>query len=275
MTKPRRHKKRLLRILATLPHAFVYAFLLAPTLIVVPMSFGGGNELNFPPTEFSFSLYERLFDWKQGWLGPISRSLQVGALAMAAAVCFGVLASYGISRGKFAGVGTMRSVFLSPMFAPTIVVGLGLYLYFGQLNISGTLGSLVLAHVLLVTPFVIVGLLSALRSIDENVEIAASVMGATRLQTFLRVTLPLLLPAILSNGLLAFLLSLDEVILAWFIGSGRNPTLPVKMYSSIRWEISPVIAAVSTMLVLIAGTICITVSIFKSDSGRQDQRAGS
>lgn len=235
----------------------IYLFLVAPSFIVVPLSFGNPNELVFPPQQWGLELYARMLDPANGWIAAGLRSLQIGVLTTACALLLGLSAAYGLARAEFPGKRVLNFLLMSPIFAPTIVLALALYLYFASVGLSGSLVGLVVAHTLLTTPFVILTAGSALRQIDENIEVAATVMGATRMQVFTKVTLPLLRPAILSGGLFAFLLSFDEVVVAWFVGSSYDPTLPVKMYSSIQWEVSPVLAAISTVLFALTCIVCV------------------
>lgn len=228
-----------------------YAFLLLPTLIVIPMSFGTSTELEFPPSEWGFDLYMEMLDPQSGWLAASARSLIVGVLSACSATILGVTAAYGLSRAEFQAKKALGFLILSPIFAPTIVLALALFIYFSYLRVSGSMLALVLGHTLVVTPFVVVTAMAGLRHIDRNIEVAAAIMGASRVQVFLLVVVPMIRPAILSGTLLAFLLSFDEVVVSWFIGASSEPTLPVKMYSSIQWEISPVLSAVSATLVLI------------------------
>ncbi|CAO3438902.1 ABC transporter permease [Azospirillum doebereinerae] len=239
----------------------IYVFLVAPSVIVVPLSFGNPNELVFPPQQWGLELYARMLDPANGWLAAGLRSLQIGVLTTVCALVLGLSAAYGLARAEFPGKRALSFLLMSPIFAPTIVLALALYLYFANIGLSGSMAGLVIAHTLLTTPFVILTTGSALRQIDETIEIAATVMGATRMQVFTKVTLPLLRPAILSGGLFAFLLSFDEVVVAWFIGSSYDPTLPVKMYSSIQWEVSPVLAAISTVLFVLTAVVCVVAAI--------------
>lgn len=236
----------------------IYLFLIIPSVIVVPISFGTSSELVFPPREWGLDLYARALDPSQGWLSAAGRSFVLAILATGLAVLMGVPAAYGLSRTKFPGQKALSFMLLSPIFAPTIVIALALYLYFATFRINGTLFALVMAHAVIITPFLIVTTLSGLKHLDRNIENAAMVMGATQLQVFLRVVLPAIKGPVLAGSLFAFLISFDEVIVSWFIARSDQPTLPVKMYSSIQWEVSPVLAAISTFLVLV--TIIISVA---------------
>lgn len=243
----------------------IYAFLVLPTLIVIPMSFGQGSELMFPPRQWGLSLYREMLDPTKGWLAASWNSLQIALGATILAILLGVPASYALARRKPL-IGLTRFLALSPIFIPTIVLALGLYLYFLWLGINGTKMGLILAHAVLVGPFVLLTVGAALNQLDQNVEVASSVLGAGTLRIFLQVVLPGLRTAIVSSSFFAFLLSFDEVVVAWFIGKGSNPTLPVKMYSSIQWEISPVLAAISSILVVLTTAICIAVAFIQPNA---------
>ena len=247
--------KRRYRRFGTLLASLVYAFLLVPSLIVIPVSFGTRNEIRFPPREFSFELYQIFFS-SSGWTGPLLQSLKIALIATVVALVTAVPAAYGIVRYEFRGKRAITLLMMSPLVIPAIVIALGLYLYFSYLRLTGTTIALVLGHTIYVTPFVIVMIAAGVQKLDPNLEFGATLMGAGRYRMFTTVVLPQLIPSILAGGLFAFLISFDEVVISWFLASATTTTLPVKMYSSIQWEISPVIAAVSTMLTVLSFAIC-------------------
>jgi ABC-type spermidine/putrescine transport system permease subunit II len=187
------------------------------------------------------------------------QSLVLGICTTAAALVLGVGAAYGLDRYSFPGKRAIALFLLSPIFVPAIVIALGLYLYLGRFNLTGTLPGLILSHTIITMPFVIISVSAGLRHVDRNLETAAMVMGAGRLLILRKVTLPLLRPALVAGGLFAFLISFDEVVIAYFISNVSTQTLPVKMYSSIHWEISPVLAAVATLMTVLSLAICLVV----------------
>ena len=140
---------------------------------------------------------------------------------------------------------------------PIVVIALGLYIYLSSLRITGTLTGVVLAHTIYVVPFVIITMGAGIRQLDENLERVATIMGAGRIRVLFRVVLPQLVPSLVSAALFAFLMSFDEVVLSWFVTGPSTMTLPVKMYSSIQWESSPVLAAVSTILTMLSIAVCL------------------
>jgi putative spermidine/putrescine transport system permease protein len=239
-----------------------YAFLLLPTLVVVPMSFGDRDEFQFPPRRLSFYLYEKYL-FESTWVATTVESCIVAAAAAAIALVIGLSAAYGLSRYDVRGKSLLLVLLMSPLFVPVIVVALGLYLSLARLGLSGTTAGLVLAHAVLTIPFVLVTGLAGLRQVDPALETAARVMGASRLRVVRTVTLPLLRPTIVAGGLFAFLVSFDEVVVAYFITSEQTQTLPVKMYSSITWEISPVLAAVASLLTALSFLVCIVSAVLQ------------
>ncbi|MEO1537926.1 MAG: ABC transporter permease [Pseudomonadota bacterium] len=237
-------------------------FLVLPSIIILPMSFGDKNELYFPPRSFSLFLYKQYF-FESVWMETTYQSFRVAIASTFLALFFGSTVSYGLVRASFPGKKLLGALLLSPLFVPPIVIALGLYLYFAPLGLQGTTIGLILAHTLYITPFVIVIAMGALQSIDENLESAARVMGAGRIYTFWRVTLPQLRPALVSGGLVAFLMSFDELIISFFLSGFGTQTLPVKMFDNIKHEISPVLAAISVLLTLLALIIALIATWYQ------------
>ncbi len=235
---------------------FGYLFLLLPSFVVIPMSFGNAFEMVFPPRSLSTALFHKFF-FESNWMSATWMSFRVAVGATALAIVLGVPAAYSLARGNYPGKKYVTMLLLSPILVPIIVIALGLYFHFASLGITGSELALIFGHAVYTTPFVIVTSMAGLRHVDQNLETAATIMGAGPLYTFFRVTLPLLKPAIFAGGLFAFLMSFDEVVIAYFISKAGSTTLPVKMFSSIQWEISPVLAAVSTFLTVISLIVCL------------------
>ncbi|HVM79984.1 MAG TPA: ABC transporter permease [Stellaceae bacterium] len=239
-----------------------YVFLALPSVIIIPMSFGNSDELIFPPRSFSLYLYEKYL-LESNWMAATAESLEVALGTAALSLLLGVSAAYGLSRAEFLAKRLITMFLLSPAFVPAIVLALGLYLYLGAGHVSGTTVGLIISHTVVAVPFVIVTSMAGLRHVDQRLEIAAAVMGARRFLIIRRITLPLLAPSVLAATLFAFLISFDEVVISYFIAGVRTQTLPVKMYSAIHWEISPVLAAVSTLLTLLSLGICLAVALLR------------
>lgn len=262
MATPRRPRPELASTLVPAAAWVGYAFLIVPSLIIVPMSFAGKDEFVFPPDTLSLYLYEKYF-FESNWMAATLESLKVAVGTTVASILLGVAAAYGLARTDFPGRKLLTVFLLSPIFVPAIVVALGLYLYFGSLQVTGTTIGLIVGHTVVTMPFVIVTTLAGLRHVDRNLETAATIMGASRWTVVWRITLPLLRPTILIAALFTFLISFDEVVISYFISHVQQQTLPVKMYSSIHWEISPVIAAISTLLTALSLATCLAVAILQ------------
>ena len=236
----------------------ILLFLLAPSFVVVPMAFGGKNELLFPPHGLSLQLFRAYFT-EPGWLDATGLSLRVASWTTLISLTLGVGAAVALVRGSFPGRRLLALFLLSPIMVPVIAIALALYIYFTRLGIRQGELRLVLGHVVVTMPFVIVTAAAGLRHVDATLETAATIMGAKYLTVLRRVTLPLLRPSLIAGGLFTFLISFDEVVISWFVARVRTVTLPVKMYSSIQWEISPVLAAISTMLTMLSVAACLAI----------------
>lgn len=248
---------------------FGYLFLIAPSLVVIPMSFNNSSELIFPPTTFSLRLYREFF-FGGDWMSAVRQSFVVAVLTTIVSVGIGIPAAYALVRGEFPGRRLIGMVLMAPMLVPAIAVALGLYLYFSSLGLNGTTLALTLSHSILTVPFVMIIAMSSLRHISPSLEVAARVMGATPSMVFRRVVLPLLAPAAVAGALFAFLISFDEVVVAYFVSGVGTTTLPVKMYSSIHWEVSPVLPVVSTLLTALSLLICALGAALQRTEGRTD-----
>jgi putative spermidine/putrescine transport system permease protein len=253
------------RVVGTGLATLIYLFLLGPIVVTVPMAFGPTSALTFPPTSYSFDLFKILFN-SPAWLGPLLESLKVAFASTALAMLAGVPAGYWLSRHEFFGKRLITGLLMSPLVVPSIVTGLGLYLYFSYAKISGTTGSIVLGHVMVSMPYVILMIMAGVQKLDRNLEFGAELMGAGTVRMFITVVLPQLVPSLISAAFFAFLLSFDEVIISWFLVSPDTITLPVRMYSALQWELSPVIAAVSTLLTAVSLLACMVAVAFKKSA---------
>lgn len=248
----------------------IFSYLVFPLLIVIPISFSASEFLRFPPEGFSLRWYTEFFSTDE-WLDPTLVSLKVAALTTILATITGTLASFGIVRGRFRGKGFVQAFIISPMIMPHIIIAIGVYFLFAKLHLIGKTLGLVLGHLPLTIPFVVVTVSSSLYGFDTSLEAAAQTMGANRLKTFLLVTYPLIQPGVLAGALFAFIISFDELIVALFICGTRSVTLPKRMYDSLRFEISPAIAAISTLLVLLAILVLVGATMLKR---RADAKRG-
>ena len=226
------------------------AFLCAPMIVVVVVSFNASEFIQFPPRTWSLRWYQNYFTARQ-WVEPTLLSLRVAAVTMVLSTLLGTTAAIGLTRGRFRGRRALEFFFVSPMVVPTIVLAIGLYLLLARFKVVGQPVALYLAHTVVATPLVIVIVSAALRTTDQAIELAARSLGAGYFRALWHVTLPAILPAVISGAAFSFLASFDEVVLAIFLGGPTTTTLPKRMWESVRYEIDPTLTAISTLLVLI------------------------
>jgi putative spermidine/putrescine transport system permease protein len=249
----------------------VLAFLFLPLLVIVPLAFSAAPFLEFPPPAFSLRWFINYFT-RADWLGPTVTSLEVASMTMIAATVIGGLAAVGLVRGRFTGKRILTAALLSPMVVPTIVLAIALYYLYARYKLVGTVGGLVLAHLVLATPYVILVLSAALQAVDEGLERAALTLGAGRVVAFLRITFPLIRPAVLVAAFFAFLTSFDDLVLALFLSGTTATTLPKRMWEGIRFEVDPTIAAVSVLLVALSALLIVSAELLRR-TGASARRA--
>jgi putative spermidine/putrescine transport system permease protein len=237
-------------------------FLCAPILIVVVVSFNASEFIQFPPQAWSLRWYQNYFSARQ-WVEPTLLSLRIAFVTMVLATVLGTAAAIGLTRGRFRGRRMLEFFFVSPMVMPTIVLAIGLYLLFARFKLVGQPLALYLAHTVVAAPLVIVIVSAALKTTDSAIELAARSLGAGYFRTLWHVTLPAILPSVVSGAAFAFLLSFDEVVLAIFLGGPATTTLPKRMWESVRYEIDPTLTAISTLLVIIPIVILTGVEIVR------------
>ena len=237
-------------------------FLCAPILIVVVVSFNASEFIEFPPRAWSLRWYQNYFGARQ-WVEPTLLSLRIAFVTMVLSTVLGTAAAIGLTRGRFRGRRMLEFFFVSPMVMPTIVLAIGLYLLFARFKLVGQPLALYLAHTVVAAPLVIVIVSAALKTTDSAIELAARSLGAGYFRTLWHVTLPAILPSVVSGAAFAFLLSFDEVVLAIFLGGPATTTLPKRMWESVRYEIDPTLTAISTLLVIIPIVILTGVEIVR------------
>lgn len=238
------------------------AFLVAPIAIVIAVSFNATEFIEFPPRAWSLRWYRNYLGSSQ-WVEPTLLSLRIAAVTTVLATVLGTAAAIGLVRGRFRGRRALEFFFVSPMVMPTIVLAIGLYLLFARFKIVGHPMALYLAHTVVAAPLVIVIVSAALKTTDSAIELAARSLGAGYFRTLWHVTLPAIMPAVISGAAFAFLLSFDEVVLSIFLGGPTTTTLPKRMWESVRYEIDPTLTAISTLLVVVPILILCVVGLVR------------
>lgn len=237
-------------------------YLLLPVLVVVPMSLSDSSFLNFPPGHLSLRWYHQLAvdpTWGQSALA----SLQVALLSAACSAVLGTMAALALVRGRFPFRKPIMGVLLMPLIVPYVIIGLAVYIAFLKFGLTETVLGFVLVHTCLGVPYVMINVASGLVTVDRRLEMAAMNLGAGPVSTFLRITLPLIAPSVLAGALFAFVTSWDEVVTAIFLSGPDLTTLPVKMWSGIRVQIDPAVAAVSSLALLVILTALLLVGLTK------------
>jgi putative spermidine/putrescine transport system permease protein len=258
------------RIASNIAGSVVLAFLVLPILAVVPASFGDASYLKLPPDVMSLRWY-RVFLADPEWWQALITSFKVALLAAGISLVLGTTASLGLMRVSPLARTIITGIVISPLVVPVIMTAIALYYVMRPLGLHGTLLGLALGHTLLALPFVIVNVGISLRGVDPNCLRAAEGLGATPWRTFRTVTLPLILPGLAGGGAFAFIASFDEVVVSIFLSSVQSKTLPVKMWETIRVEVTPVTAVASS--VLIAVTMLLFVMVKSAAGARTSRRA--
>ena len=226
-------------------------FLVAPIVVVFPLSLSAGELLVIPTPGYSWRWYADFFN-SQRWLLATYNSFVVGILTTLIATTLGTLAAIGLYLGRFRGKALILALLSLPMVTPVIVTAIALYFSLSAVGLGSTLTGLVLAHTVLSVPYVLLTVLASLQAFDPNLLRAAASLGANPVQSFYRVVLPLITPAVATGALFAFATSFDELIVALFIASPDQFTLPRQMYAGIREFLSPTIAAAAVLIILLS-----------------------
>ncbi|NLN68851.1 MAG: ABC transporter permease [Alcaligenaceae bacterium] len=238
--------------------ALILLFLIAPVLVIVPLSFSESAFLVYPVQGFSLRWYENFFS-SPTWMLGLKNTLLVAPVATLIAMVLGTLAALGFNRANFFGKAFLMSLLVSPMVVPVVIVGVAAYLFFAPLGMANNIWLLIVMHAVLGVPFVVITVLATLEGFDQNLVKAASSLGASPVYAFFRVTLPIIAPGVISGGLFAFGISFDEVVLTLFVAGPEQFTLPRVMFSGIRENLNPTIAAAATLLILFSVVMLLTL----------------
>jgi putative spermidine/putrescine transport system permease protein len=230
---------------------FELVFLILPSLIILVVSLGSGEIISFPPTELSFQWYASLLDQPQ-YVQPFVNSVIVATFCTAISIPIGIVTALGLNRYDIRFEDGIQIYLLLPFTVPLVVSGFIFLIIFGRLGWIGQLWAVGLGLTIINIPFMIWSVASSVNAFDPTLEDAARSLGAEEIQTFFKVTLPSLMPGVISGALLMFMLALNEFIVSLIITVTETETLPVAIYGAIRGNISPQIAAVSSVYVLVA-----------------------
>ncbi|QCO56694.1 ABC transporter permease (plasmid) [Pseudorhodobacter turbinis] len=274
--------------------ALIFIFLIAPILIIMPLSFNvepyftfTPEMLRLDPDGYSMRWYDNLLTfgmavpdavrdsswwadvWANArWVQAAKNSILVGFFSTIVATVLGTIAAMGLSRPEMPYRKLIMAILISPMIVPIIITATGLFFFYSDIGLSGTYFGLVMAHATLGIPFVIITVTATMMGFDRSLIRAAQNMGAGPVTTFFKVQLPLITPGVVSGALFAFVTSFDEVVVVLFIGSHEQQTIPRQMWNGIREQISPSILAVATILVIFSVCLLAVVELLRRRSER-------
>ncbi|WP_274630167.1 ABC transporter permease [Arvimicrobium flavum] len=231
--------------------ACVLVILSAPTIVVFGASFTAGNIIAFPPEGLSLKWYAKIAGASDLW-NAFLRSLYVAAVCTAIAIPVGTLAGIALAKYAVRFEKTIQIYLLLPFTIPLIGSGIGLMLVFGEMRVLGQLWPLGIACCVINLPFMIWAVMASASGLDPDLELAAANCGAPPLSTFFHVTLPAVMPGVISGALLMFILALNEFLVSLLLVDARIVTLPVQIYNSIRSIITPDLAAISVVFIAAA-----------------------
>ncbi len=231
-------------------HTLVILFVLAPLAIVVLVAFTPDETLTLPAHGFSLRWFRALLGYPD-FISAFFSSVKLAFASATLSLVIALPAGLAIGRARFPGRGFLNALLLSPLVIPGLVLGIALLRFFAWVGATGSFAWLILAHTIIVTPFVMRLVLASASGLDRSIEHAASSLGADAWTTFRRITLPMILPGITGGWLLAFINSFDELTMSIFITSPQTVTLPVRMYMYATESIDPMMASVSALVIFI------------------------
>lgn len=230
------------------------AFLLLPLVVIVVSSFGEDTYLRFPPRGFTLDWYKELLELGD-FVGPLWVSIQLGvAVAVTSAIC-GAMAAYALSRSLTLFKASVESALLAPVLLPTLIIGLALLVLFNRLNVTNAWLTLFFGHVVVTLPFVLQTTSSTLATLSPRLELAGMSLGARPLAVLTTIVAPLAMPGIIAGGIIAFALSFDEFVVSVLLAQGPVTPFPVQLFQYMRFSVSPVLAAMSTLLIVATSVI--------------------
>ena len=252
----------------------IFVFLIMPILVIIPLSFNvepyftfTSGMLNFEPEAYSFRWYNDFINNTQ-WTHSVKNSFIIAFASTILATTLGTLAALGLSKPYMPYRSVVLGILISPMIVPLIISAAGMYFFYSNIGLDQTFFGITLAHTALGTPFVVITVTATLVGFDDTLTRASANLGAGPTRTFFKITLPLILPGVISGALFAFITSFDEVVVVLFLAGFEQRTTPRQMWAGIREQISPTILAVATILVIISIFLLTAVELLRRRSER-------
>ena len=252
----------------------IYLFLIAPLLVIIPLSFNAEPYFTFTegmlrldPDAYSLRWYAQV-QADENWIRSMRNSFIIGGAATVLATALGTVAALGLSRERMPARNAIMAVLLSPMIVPVIISASGMYFFYSSIGLSQTYLGLILAHTVLGTPFVVITVTATLAGFDHSLTRASASLGASPTRTFFKITVPIILPGVISGALFAFITSFDEVVAVLFLAGTEQRTVPRQMWAGIREQISPTILAVATLLILLSVILLLMLEFLRRRNER-------
>ena len=254
----------------------VFFFLIAPLFVILPLSFNAEQYIHFSakmlaldPDGFSLRWYEdMIWGTKNPWGLAAKNSIIIAFFATIGSTILGTVAALGLSSRHMPYKAAVMALLISPMIVPLIISGTAIFFFMAKVGLSATHTGIILAHIVLGTPFVVITVTATLTGFDHSVTRAAASLGSNPVNTFMKITLPLILPGVISGALFAFVTSFDEVVVVLFLAGLENTTIPIQMWVGLREQLSPTIMAVATCLIIMSTLILVTAELLRRRSER-------
>ena len=254
----------------------VFFFLIAPLFVILPLSFNAEQYIHFSakmlaldPEGFSLRWYEdMIFGTKNPWGLATKNSLIIAFFATIGSTILGTVAALGLSSRHMPYKAAFMALLISPMIVPLIISGTAIFFFMAKVGLAATHTGIILSHIILGTPFVVITVTATLTGFDHSVTRAAASLGSNPVNTFMKITLPLIMPGVISGALFAFVTSFDEVIVVLFLAGLENTTIPIQMWVVLREQLSPTILAVATCLIIMSTLILVSAELLRRRSER-------
>ena len=254
----------------------VFFFLIAPLFVILPLSFNAEQYIHFSakmlaldPEGFSLRWYEdMIYGTKNPWGLATKNSLIIAFFATIGSTILGTVAALGLSSRHMPYKAAFMALLISPMIVPLIISGTAIFFFMAKVGLAATHTGIIIAHIILGTPFVVITVTATLTGFDHSVTRAASSLGSHPVNTFMKITLPLILPGVISGALFAFVTSFDEVVVVLFLAGLENTTIPIQMWVGLREQLSPTIMAVATCLIIMSTLILVSAELLRRRSER-------
>jgi putative spermidine/putrescine transport system permease protein len=241
--------------------------LVLPIMVIIPISFTSDTMLTYPMPGVSLRWFKEFFNSVM-WTLSMKNSFIIAGATTALATALGTLSAIGLTMANFPFKGIVTGIMIMPMVVPIVITAVGIYFFFAWTGLAGTHLGMILAHTALASPFVVITVTATLQGFNRNQIRAGASLGASPPRVFFKVTLPQILPGVISGALFAFVTSFDEVVVALFIAGSEQYTLPRQMFAGIREKYSPTIAAVATMMIVVSVALLVSVELLRRRNER-------